>query len=397
MKIMMLLIGHDFPPDIRVEKEARALLTAGHHVTVVCENRKNRSPQEDWNGVQIVRLPRLSPWSRRLNRARLLITHRSPLWEREITELVQEESPDALHVHDLPFVGPGLRIARQFNLPLVADLHENYPALVQVRHTGGNYNPIDRFVFDPQRFARYERRVLPHCDYVIVVVEEAAQRIMDLGVSAEKITVVGNTEDIDTVSAVDEQDVRLPPSDMTLLYVGGFGPHRGLEVVIRAMPKILEYIPSAVFVIVGDGAGRSSLERLAHRVGVAQSVQFEGRQPFDRVHSYIRASDVCLVPHIANPHTNATMPHKLFQYMYMNKPVIVSSATPLVRVVQESNAGLVFESGNPEALASCVLELQDQAMRRALGDSGHNAVVRHYNWRHDARKLVDLYRIPEGK
>ena len=161
--------------------------------------------------------------------------------------------------------------------------------------------------------------------------------------------------------------------------------------VIKAMPEIIDRIPSTQFVIVGDGPDRASLENLAQQRGVAQSVRFEGRQPFARVHDYIQASDICLVPHIANPHTNATMPHKLFQYMVMKKPVIVSSAIPLTRVIRETGAGLVFESGDPTSFAQCVLELQDRALRIKLGEKGHKAVIKHYNWRRDAQQLVDLY------
>lgn len=391
MKIMMLLIGQDFPPDIRVEKEARALLAAGHHITLVCENRKGRPSRGNWNGVEIIRLPHLPLWLRRINTATLFIILHSPLWKRIVKRIVRAEKPDVLHVHDLPFVGPGLRIARKFDIPLVADLHENFPAWLQIRRTSMNRRPIELLAFNPRRFTRYEQRVVPHCDYVIVVVEEAAERIKSLGINADKVVIVGNTEDIDAVNNVADQGVDLPSSDMLLLYVGSFGTHRGLDIGIKAMPKILEQIPSALLVIVGDGPDRSSLERLVRQLGIAHAVRFEGRQPFARVHSYIQASDVCLVPHVANPHTNATMPHKLFQYMYMKRPVIVSTAIPLARVVRETGAGLIFESGDPASFAHCVLRLQDRVLRNELGENGYDAVIKRYNWRYDARRLVELY------
>lgn len=134
---MMLLIGEDFPPDIRVEKEARALLGAGHRVMLVCESRQGRSAREQWQGIDIIRLPPLNIWLRRLNTSLLFTTHRSQLFERAITRLARDEKAEALHVHDLAFVGPGLRVAHRLGLPLVADLHENYPALIDQRAAGG--------------------------------------------------------------------------------------------------------------------------------------------------------------------------------------------------------------------------------------------------------------------
>jgi glycosyltransferase involved in cell wall biosynthesis len=77
--------------------------------------------------------------------------------------------------------------------------------------------------------------------------------------------------------------------------------------------------------------------------------------------------------------------------MYMRKPVIVSSAKPLKRIVEETNCGLIFESGNPENFADIVLQLQDSDERLRLGENGYQAVINKYNWQHDAKRLVSLY------
>jgi glycosyltransferase involved in cell wall biosynthesis len=392
---MMVLIGKDFPPDIRVEKEARALLAAGYQVTVVCENRKNRGARNHSGCTEIIRLPRLPLWLRRINTGTAFLTLRSPLWEHAIKKIIRSVKPDVLHVHDLLFVGPGLRLASEFDIPVVADLHENYPALLQIRQARSDTNALDGIIFNPRRFSRYEERVLPLCNYVITVVKEAADRIQELGVHEKKIIVVGNTEDVEQAAVMSRPEVKLPASELVLLYVGGLGPHRGLELVVKAMPEVVARIPSAKFVIVGDGTGRIALEALAQKLGVTDAVRFEGRQPFAKVYSYIGGSDVCLVPHRANPHTNATMPHKLFQYMYMKKPVIVSSAKPLARVVRDAEAGFVFESGDPDSLADCILDLQDAGIRRQMGVNGHRAVMNQYNWQHDAQDLIRLYRSLE--
>jgi glycosyltransferase involved in cell wall biosynthesis len=390
MKILMILISFDFPPDIRVEKEARALLAAGHHVTVVCENRKASAPRERWHEINIIRLPPQPVWWRQLNTASLFITLRNPLWERHIARIVAQEQPDAIHVHDLPFVGPGLRIAQKFGLPLVADLHENYPAYLKARRpTTQNY--LEWLSFDPERFARYERQVLPQCNRIIVVVDEAAARVAQLGVAPERIFVVGNVEDIEHIPA-NGASIELPDRTMRIVYVGGVQELRGLQTAVAAMPEILSRIPDALLVIVGDGLYRPVLAEQVHSLGVEAHVRLEGHQPFERVHRYIEAGDVCIVPHLADELVNTTVPHKLFQYMYMGKPVVVSSAKPLKRIVEGSNAGLVFASGSPEAFANAVIQLADPLLRQQLGANGRRAVIERYNWQVEGKALVDLYK-----
>lgn len=395
MKILMILISYDFPTDIRVEKEARALLAAGHQITLVCENRKQRPAREQWNGIDIIRLPPQPRWWRQLNTGLLFFTYHNPLWERQISAIVAQEKPDAIHVHDLPFVGPALRLARRHRLPLVADLHENYPDHCRTRQPTLR-NPVERQMFDPERFDRYERQVVPQCDRVIVVVEEAIARLQEIGVPREKIFVVGNAEDI---TAVDESQgsVTLPAAALTLMYVGGLQSNRGLDTVIRAMPQVRERIPTAQFIVVGDGVYRPALEELTQQLGLTDAVKFEGHQPFAKVHSYIQASDICLVPHVESPEINTTMPHKLFQYMYMKKPVIVSSAKPLARVVRDGQCGEVFASANPASLATAVFALQDPTVRHRLGENGRQAVLTRYNWQQESQALLKLYATLSGQ
>ncbi|RIK40016.1 MAG: hypothetical protein DCC55_16355 [Chloroflexi bacterium] len=395
MRVLMVLISFDFPPDIRVEKEARALLAAGHQVTLVCENRKQRPPREMWKGIGIIRLPPQPVWWRQLNTAALFMTLRNPLWERRISGIVTQEQPDAIHVHDLPFVGPGLRIARRFGLPLVADLHENFPAYLAARRpTTGNL--LEWLSFDPARFAAYERRVLPACDRIIVVVEEAAERVAQLGVPLEHIFVVGNAEDVDRVPVTGSAQ-ELPASSLRIVYVGGVQELRGLQTAVAAMPAIVRRMPDASLVIVGDGLYQPALKAQARQLDMTAHVRFEGHQPFEKVHSYIRAADICIVPHLADELVNTTIPHKLFQYMYLGKPVVVSSARPLQRIVEESQAGFVFTSGDPVSFAEAVLQLADPALRQKLGQNGHWAVVERYNWQRESERLVALYRQLEQR
>jgi glycosyltransferase involved in cell wall biosynthesis len=122
-------------------------------------------------------------------------------------------------------------------------------------------------------------------------------------------------------------------------------------------------------------------------------VEIIGWQPFHKVPSYIEASHIGLVPHHQNPHTDATIPHKLFQYMLMSKPVIVSSCRPLKRIVEETKSGLVFHSGDPKHLAKQIQTLySNPQLRSDCALHGHEAATHQYNWMAEGAKLTRLYR-----
>ncbi len=390
----MLLRGF-FPPDIRVEKEARSLLKGGYEVFLLSANKGDMANEETVEGIKVIRkkLPQDFP-----GRAWIFfcfqVSFIHPFWKKALEDAVKQYRVDAIHVHDLPLVSMGLKIARKFNLPLIADLHENYPEAIKVLGRSRKAKILN--VISPTwRWKRLERFCVHQADAVITVVDEAKQHyVNDCGIPAEKATVVMNTEDLDYFYSIpiDKQIIEKYEPCFVISYVGGFGPHRGIQTAISAMPGILHQVPNARLLLVGSGPNEAALKELARRERVEQAVEFTGWQPFELVPSYISASDVCLIPHIASGHTNTTIPHKIFQAMAMGKPVIVSSAKPLKRIVEETGAGLVYSSGDAEALAEAVIRIyRDNELATKLGEAGKKAAKQRYNWEAEAEKLVSLY------
>jgi glycosyltransferase involved in cell wall biosynthesis len=178
-------------------------------------------------------------------------------------------------------------------------------------------------------------------------------------------------------------------------YVGGFGPHRGLETAVEAMAVVREVRPDALLLLVGTGRNVDSLRRLVSARRLEANVELVGRVELCDVAEYIRASAVGLIPHLASAHTDSAIPHKLFQYMLLGRAVIVSDARPLARIVGETGCGLVVPSGDRRRLAEAILRLHgDPELRERLGEAGRRAVETSYNWEIEARKLTALYDGP---
>jgi glycosyltransferase involved in cell wall biosynthesis len=396
MRIAMLL-DLPFPPDVRVEKEAKALANAGFEVVLMARSRHPGEPERERTayGLAVSRTGSSPPW---WERGLGGDAWPGSYWRRPLGEFLGEFRPDVLHVHDLPLVSCALRAARGSGVSVVADLHENMPAAFRVWCAGRG--PLRRLRDSVARnyhvWRWHERRLLLRCDRVIVVVPEAAERLRRRGVPEERIVVVSNTEDDTTFPPrpPDPEIVARYRDEWVVSYVGGGGIHRGLDTAIGALPAVAREVPHVKLLLVGVGEKRdlAPLARLAARSGVQERLEIVGWQPPEKVGSYVAASAVCLVPHKVSEHTQTTVPHKLFQYMVAGKPVVVSDLRPLTRIVRETRAGLVFTAGDPAALARCLLRLHaDPALQARLGKNGRRASLTSYSWRHDARRLVGLY------
>jgi glycosyltransferase involved in cell wall biosynthesis len=277
----------------------------------------------------------------------------------------------------------------------VADLHENYPeAARQWRKGMDRPRKVVQQVFTPvSRLRRLERDCVGRVDRTLAVTDEGRDHyIDDCGADPESVRVVSNTVDLPTFE--EATPVEGYQDDYVVVYVGSFGPHRGLETAIKAFPEVIAEVPNARLLLVGsagEDAYGQRLRDLVAEVGIADHVEFTGWVDFDDVPAYIAASDVCFVLHNDNPHTATTVPHKLFQYMALRRPVVVTDVGPLGRIVREYDAGRVVGDGDTVATAGAFVELHDAPTRDRLGANARRAVEERYNWEHDAERLRSVY------
>lgn len=399
MKILMVLSDQTLPHDRRVERQARDLIRDGHQVYLLARKGKDQPPEEIFNGIHVTRMR----WPF-LNRSKMLSDLAYWLFQRywiycTILKTCRKYGIGAIHVHDLPYARAAAGAAKKLGLPLIFDMHENYPVLYEMGFQSRQSRwtwPL--FYLILTLLKRDEKIACRRADKIIIVAREHAGRICDLGVSPEKIAEVTNTEDIDFFSglAIDESIFRQYKDDFVILYVGGFSVHRGLETAIDAMPKILKAIPNAKLLLVGGGYMQPALEERIQKLNLQNQVQFPGYQPFARLPTYITLAQAGIIPHISTPHVEMTMPNKIFQFMMLGRPVIVSNTGPMMRVVRDADCGLIFEERNADSLAETCIQLKNGDLRHRLGANGQIAVREKYNWQITVGPLLKIYRDLEG-
>ncbi len=393
MRIGMIL-ERDFPttpPDIRVEKECDSLLAGGHEVHLLSLKITSPLNRDKYKGINIARIPIpmhcIKDWTQE-SVEKYFHSHDSP-WNAALEEFILKNRIDVLHVHDLPLVWPATHAAQKTGIPVVFDMHEVYPPMVEfMRPTeNGGWNPADWI-------ERYEKDCLERSDRVIVTVEESKQRLLDRGISGEKIVVVMNTERIENMKTNGKQrnDLRHLNNRLVVSYVGAFGEVRGLEQLIYALDKLRDRIPPMHLLLVGSGYNQSELERLTIELELEDRVTITGWVGFEEIPYLVDLSDICVVPHIKNDFTDTTVPHKLFQYMLKGKPIVVSDIAPLQRIVNECDCGGLFHSGDVDGLVRILALLAGSSeMRDRLGKNGLRMALNKYNWTQEEERLLNLY------
>jgi len=385
MKIA-LIWKNDYPWDVRVEKIAHALRDAGHDVYLLCSNKKRLPCEETINGVNIIRLP----FSRHalLNSLISMPFYFNPFWLRMASAVVRQKGIELVIVRDLPLISIGIYLKRKFHLSLILDMAENYPAMYWDRiHKGGWTAFKSWFVKNPRLMEYTERRATQECDRIIVVVEESAQRLVANGVDRDKISIVSNTPDLRIF--INEKSAG--KKEYVQLVYAGFIQARGMDIVVESLAKTRHLGIPVKFVVIGEGHYLTELKRITKNLHVEDRVEFKGWVKNTSIPGYILESDIGVIPHKKNPHSDTTVPNKLFDYMACAKPVIVSNAAPLKRIVEEEKCGMVFTAGNVESFSEALTwMLQNREAAEEMGRNGAAAVRRRYNWDYDKGVLERL-------
>ena len=394
-----MVVEAPFPPVLpREKKEAKTLNRAGFQVHLLSAPSPDRESIEKLEDLTIHRASLTkNVVLTKIQRAIHHINNVHPGWYGAMTRFILHNKIQLLHIIDLTFAYTAFAVNKRFKLPLVLDLHENYPAALD--QWDPNRGFLRKHITRSQnRMCRIEGKMCHDFDHVLTVVDEMKDRLIKkYRINSDKITVINNAEEKDFGSNIEP----LAPNyrarfkkKIILSYIGGFGSHRGLEVVLKGMEIIKKSFPTALFVLVG-GPQRyeNQLKSLAEKLDVCDVVEFVGWVPDSDLLAFMNASDIGVVPHNSNDHTENTVPHKLFQYMTLGKPVVSSSCRPLQRIVQETDSGLVFDASDPQSFAKeAIMLCKNKELRDQLGKNGRVATVHgDWNWEYQARTLPTLY------
>jgi glycosyltransferase involved in cell wall biosynthesis len=386
MKILIVW-KNDYPWDVRVEKISRTLSSVGHDVHILARNTRRDPPRESAEGITIHRVSAAT--HRYLNLVATLPAFINPVWNRAIARVCERERIDLIVIRDLPLAMSGINIGRRLGIPTVLDMAEDVPAMWRDVIRARPYMVHNYLLKNPLLGRLLEKRCVHRIGHILVVVEEARDRLVALGIDRSKISIVSNTPQLSVFddSSLGRRD-SAPTRETVLFYHGYVNKTRGVETVVRAMPKLVEQHGEISFVVAGQGAELQRLEALSEKLGVGDHVQFLGWVAFDQIPGRIASSDLCIIPHLRTRHKDSTIPNKLFDYMALRKPVLVSDAKPLRRIVEENRCGVVFRSNDHDSLVASVNRLlDDPSLAIQFGRNGRKAVLDRYNWEHDSRVL----------
>ncbi len=360
--------------DIRIfQKQCRSLAKTGHDVTIIAPRDTQRI--ERIEGVTIHALPK--PRNRR---QRMLRTTRLAL------RAALAMDADLYHLHDPELLPIARRLRRRGHKkirPVVFDMHENLPKDLLTKTWLPA--PLRR---PASHAASLAQRVLLPRLAVVLAEESYAADYPWLG----DPTVVRNMPLVDELLSISDSQSESPTP--TLGYMGSISPERGSTITLQALGILRAQGLRCGLELIGPLANHSHAVELceqAERLGLDR-VNITGWLPAQEAWRQIAGCRVGLALLQNRPNFVRSFPTKMFEYMAMGLPVLVSDFPLYRQVVESTGCGLCVDPGSPRAIAAALGRLLENPQEaQAMGRRGRRAVVGRYRWDEEAKKLLALY------
>lgn len=390
-----VVVDNEFDNDHRVQKEICLLLSEGHTISVLCFDFK-KTDYKSYSNLCIRRIK----INKKLRDLFVLLSTNFGfyrlLWQRNITKFINEHNIEALHVHDLYMAKAAKKGIEHTSkeIPLVLDLHENYPAAINSYQwaTKGWRN----LVVQPQKWYNKEGKYLSYANTLIVLStyfkNDLRSRFPKL--KSTPIFVHPNMPDFESFSAFEKNNhsVSFQSNHPTLFYFGVVAKRRGIIDILPWIKELLENGKKFHTLIIGpvDKADKISFTAFLNNSLLKKHITYIPWEDVKFLPAYLQKISIGLAPFQVNKQHDSGVANKLFQYMYGKIPILATKCKAQQDLLESSNCGLLYESKN-DFISQLSVLLEDKKLRETLGNNGKSALLELYKNNTDIQ-FLDIYK-----
>jgi glycosyltransferase involved in cell wall biosynthesis len=301
-------------------------------------------------------------------------------WLFQVREYIKKIKPDVLDTHYITIHGY-LGAISGFH-PLILTAWGSDVLIVPKRY------PIHRLL------TRYS---LKKADIAVCDSETVKKRLLALGAEPGKIRIIYN--------GIDTQQFNPGYRNQALREKLGAGkaaivisirhltPTYNVEMLIRAIPIVLERAPETIFIIGGDGVQKAYLENVATALGVTDNTRFIGYVPHDELPQYLASSDIYVSTSISDSSSMS-----LQEAMACGLAPVVTDLPANREWVTDGENGFIVGQNNISALADKVVYLiNNRNVRNSFGKAGQKLIQERAEYRVEMERVEKMYQELAGE
>lgn len=373
-----LIARRFYENNTHMQQFANALAARGDDVDVIAARRPGAPPRESSHGVTIYRIQERNieeqgPCGYLLGFLRFLF-HAAAV----VARLHLKRRYDLIHVQSVPdMLVLAALVPRMLGSRVILDFRDLVPELYASKFNLSESSGLFRTL-------QFVERICVCCaDHVIVANPLWLDRVVSRSAPSSKCSMLWYSPDpaVFRPRSKDRRDGKF-----VIMYPGSVSWHQGVDLILRAMSKLLRFIPEAELHIYAEGPGRKRLAELADLLGVAGAVRFFDFVPISVLVDRMANSDLAVVPKRASDRFgNEAASTKIPEFMALGIPV-VASRTDIEEQFFDDSEVCFFRSEDEDDLVRAVVAVySDPTLQDRLRTNATNKL------HGGARKLREHY------
>ncbi len=311
---------------------------------------------------------------------------------KRLLQLATDLQPDIIHAHS-PVLNavPAIRVGRKLGIPVVYEIRAFWEDAA-VDH-GSTTEDSLRY-----RLTRaLETWAVKKADAVTVICEGLRGDLIARGVAPGKITVIPNAVDIDQFAVGGKADPELKlklglGNNRVLGFIGSFYAYEGLDLLLRALPLMLQRAPDLKVLLVGGGPQDEILKRMVCALDLKERVIFTGRVPHQVVNQYYDLIDILVYARHPMRLTELVTPLKPLEAMAQGRLMVASDVGGHRELIQDGKTGVLFRAGDANDLTDKVVALlQNESAWPGMRKNARHFVEAERTWAASVARYRDTY------
>ena len=372
-----MVVSNPCDPDPRVEKEASALVEAGHEVVIHAFDREETRSREDIiDGVSVLRhqvgvTPRGAP--NLLTGLRVLRGLRR--FRKSVIQTLSKNPPDVIHCHDADTLAAGLQLRRTNGTKIVFDMHDLAHSWARMHRPTSILRRIVAKIIERRLVRRLKR-----CN-LIVTSSGSVSKTSKPGFR-EWVKKRSDVEVVVVENRPESVEYELPfPKNFTIGYIGSIREPKMFRTLIDAI-QLWPEEDRPHLVVAGHGTAEAEVDAMLEESGIR----------FDRIGKFSRNEIEGLIARISVMYAvypvlrgnilEGALPTKMFDAAAYGRPSVVNSGCLMGDIARAENLGNVVDANDPVALHSVLSTFKQDS-----------PIVRlHRDWSGEADRLIAAYK-----
>jgi len=217
----------------------------------------------------------------------------------------------------------------------------------------------------------------------ILVVNENTGKIMRsyYNVDQNKIEIVPNGVDLSFFNSKNKNEKKI-------VFSGVMYHHRGLDVLLDSVPKVLEKFPLTEFCLLGDGPEMDKLKNIVKEKNIEKNVKFEGWLDRNQIPEKISDALIGIGPLKRTTVTENALPIKVLEYMASSIPIIAKKGTLPNDVLNDNENGFFVDDSKD--LANKIIELLNDPQKAKLMGERSLEKVQNFSWSNIVNSIIQI-------